>query len=193
MKPTARDLIGAARRQEASDGRRAGGLPAGLRVRVARGIGAPRLAAIGLGAVGSSVYFVLGVVAKRSLGLTPIVFVVATAFFAITTMTYLEGTSVHQERGGSSAFARYAFDELVSFIAGWAVLLDYLIVMAIGSFAVSHYLGAFWGKADNFPFGDLVATGVEPIRSPCGSSLCRRGPQPRRRDYARAGAITRVP
>ncbi|TMM10432.1 MAG: amino acid permease [Actinobacteria bacterium] len=160
MKPTARDLIGAARRQEASDGRRAGGLPAGLRVRVARGIGAPRLAAIGLGAVGSSVYFVLGVVAKRSLGLTPIVFVVATAFFAITTMTYLEGTSVHQERGGSSAFARYAFDELVSFIAGWAVLLDYLIVMAIGSFAVSHYLGAFWGKADNFPFGDLVATGV---------------------------------
>jgi len=105
VKPTARDLIGAARRQEASDGRRAGGLPAGLRVRVARGIGAPRLAAIGLGAVGSSVYFVLGVVAKRSLGLTPIVFVVATAFFAITTLTYLEANSVHPERGGSSTFS----------------------------------------------------------------------------------------
>src|SRR5206468_9131812 len=110
-----------------------GNLQQGLRVRVARGVGAPRLAAIGLGAVGSSIYFVLGVVAKHALGLTPVVFLVATAFFAITTMTYLEANSVHPERGGSSTFSRYAFDELVSFAAGWAVLLAYLIVMAIGA------------------------------------------------------------
>ncbi len=143
------------------DGRpRAGHLQQGLRVRVARGVGAPRLAAIGLGAVGSSIYFVLGVVAKHSLGLTPLVFLIATAFFAITTMTYLEANSVHPERGGSSTFARYAFDELVSFVAGWAVLLDYLIVMAIGAFAVSRYLAAFWGEFRHFPLDDIVATGV---------------------------------
>ena len=62
-------------------------------------------------------------------------------------LTYVEGSSLHPERGGASTFARYAFNELWSFIAGWAILLDYLIVMAIGSFAVSHYLAAFWGRA----------------------------------------------
>ena len=48
-------------------------------------------------------------------------------------MTYVEGSSLHPERGGASTFARYAFDEFWSFVAGWAILLDYLIVMAIGA------------------------------------------------------------
>jgi APA family basic amino acid/polyamine antiporter len=68
-------------------------------------------------------------------------------------LTYVEGTSLHPERGGASTFARYAFNELWSFVAGWAIILDYLIVMAFGSFAVSHYLVPFWSHA-----GD---TGVE--------------------------------
>ena len=62
--------------------------------------------------------------------------------------TYVEGNSLHPERGGASTFARYAFDELWSFIAGWAILLDYLIVMAIGAVAISDYLAAFWGELD---------------------------------------------
>ena len=135
-----------------------GSLPQEARIRVARGLGAPRLAAIGLGAVGASTYFILGVVAKHALGLTPVVFLLATVFFVITTMTYLEGNSIHPERGGASTLARYAFDELWSFVAGWAVLLDYLIVMAIGGFVISQYLGAFWGDAAHFPANDVVAT-----------------------------------
>ena len=62
--------------------------------------------------------------------------------------TYVEGSSLHPERGGASTFARYAFDELWSFIAGWAILLDYLIVMAIGAVAISDYLAVFWGGLD---------------------------------------------
>ena len=92
-------------------------------------------------------YFVLGVVADDALGLTPLVFLLAGVFFAITMTTYVEGNSLHPERGGAATFARYAFNELWSFVAGWAMLLDYLIVMAIGAFAVSHYLAAFWGVA----------------------------------------------
>ena len=117
--------------------------------RIARGLGAPALFAIGLSAVGSSMYFALGVVAERALGLTPVVFLVAGLFFIVTMLTYVEGNSLHPERGGAATFARYAFDELWSFIAGWAILLDYLIVMAVGAFAVSHYLAAFWGYADD--------------------------------------------
>ncbi len=115
--------------------------------RIARGLGEPALFAIILSAVGSSIYFALGVVAGEAMGLTPLVFLGAGVFFVITMLTYVEGSSLHPERGGASTFARYAFNELWSFIAGWAILLDYLIVMAIGAFAVSHYLAAFWGGA----------------------------------------------
>jgi APA family basic amino acid/polyamine antiporter len=117
--------------------------------RFARGLGEPALFAVALSAVGSSVYFVLGVVAGHALGLTPVAFVAAGIFFVFTMLTYVEGNSLHPERGGASTFSRYAFNELVSFIAGWAIILDYLIVMAFGAFAVSHYLSAFWGHADD--------------------------------------------
>jgi APA family basic amino acid/polyamine antiporter len=117
--------------------------------RIARGLGEPALFAIALSAVGSSIYVVLGVVAGKALGATPFVFLGAGIFFCLTTMSYLEGSSLHPERGGASVFARYAFDELWSFIAGWAIILDYLIVMAFGALSVPHYLSAFWGGAND--------------------------------------------
>ncbi|MDQ3719772.1 MAG: universal stress protein [Actinomycetota bacterium] len=115
--------------------------------RFSRSLGEPALFAVVLSAVGSSIYFVLGVVAGEALGLTPVVFLLAALLFVLTMATYVEGTSLHPERGGASTFARYAFNELVSFVAGWAILLDYLIVMAIAALAVPHYLTAFWGPA----------------------------------------------
>ena len=105
-------------------------------------------------------YFALGLVAGDALGLTPVVFLVAGLFFVVTMMTYVEGSSLHIERGGASSLARYAFDELWSFIAGWAILLDYVIVMAIGAFAVPHYLAAFWGGANNGGVELLIAGAV---------------------------------
>ena len=115
--------------------------------RIARALGARALFAIGLSAVGSSIYFALGLVAGDALGLAPLAFLIAGVFFVITMMTYIEGNSLHPERGGASTFARYAFNELWSFVAGWAILLDYVIVMAIAAFAIPHYLAAFWGVA----------------------------------------------
>jgi APA family basic amino acid/polyamine antiporter len=113
-----------------------------------RGMGALGLFAIGLTAVGASIYFSLGVVAGNALGLTPLAFLLAGVFFVLTMMTYVEGGVLHQERGGASSLARYAFNELWSFIAGWAILLDYLIVIAISVFSISHYLTVVWGGAD---------------------------------------------
>jgi basic amino acid/polyamine antiporter, APA family len=118
-------------------------------VKPRRGFGVPAIFAIALGAAGSSVYFILGVVAGYSLGLTPVVFLLAALFFVITMMTYVEGNALHPERGGASTFARYAFNELLSFVAGWAILLDYLLVTAMGSFAIAHYLAAFYGGLDD--------------------------------------------
>jgi APA family basic amino acid/polyamine antiporter len=134
--------------------------PEAAESRIARGLGEPALFAIALSAVGSSVYVVLGVVAGKALGMTPFVFLGAGLFFCLTTMSYLEGSSLHPERGGASVFARYAFDELWSFIAGWAIILDYLIVMAFGALSVPHYLSAFWGGANDGIVQLLIAGAV---------------------------------
>ncbi|MEA2496486.1 MAG: basic amino acid/polyamine antiporter, family, partial [Thermoleophilaceae bacterium] len=79
----------------------------------ARGMGALALFAIGLTAVGASIYFSLGVVAGNALGLTPVAYLLACVFFVLTMMTYVEGGVLHQERGGASSLARYAFNELL--------------------------------------------------------------------------------
>jgi basic amino acid/polyamine antiporter, APA family len=116
---------------------------------IARGLGEPALFAIILSAVVAGLFMTLGVVAGDALGLTPVVFLVAALFLVITMATYVEGSSLHPERGGASSFARYAFDEFWSFVAGWAILLDYLIVMAIGAVAITDYLAVFWQDIDD--------------------------------------------
>jgi basic amino acid/polyamine antiporter, APA family len=107
-------------------------------------LGSPILFAIVYTSLASAVFFSLGVVADHAVGLTPVVFLIAAVMFGLTAMTYLEGASLHQEPGGSTVFARYAFNELVSFIAGWAILLDYVILIAITAYATTQYLRVFW-------------------------------------------------
>jgi APA family basic amino acid/polyamine antiporter len=114
-------------------------------------IGIPWLFAVGYLAVGFSLYFSLGIVAERGLGLTPLIFLGAGVMFVLTTFTYTEGGAMYAERGGSNTFARYAFNELISFVAGWAVLIDYIIIVAIAAITVPHYLTPIapeFGEAD---------------------------------------------
>ena len=136
------------------------GLLSGLRLFASERLAGRALFAVSVSALGSSIYFSLGVVAGEALGLTPLAFMVAGALFVITMMTYLEVSSLHVERGGASMFARYAFNELWSFVAGWAIVLDYLIVMAIAAFSVSHYLAAFWAGAGRPGFELAIAAAV---------------------------------
>lgn len=103
-------------------------------------LGVPFLYTAAASAVGFSVYFSIGVVADFGLGLTPLIFLVAGLMFALTTLTYVEVGAMYRERGGSSMFARHAFNELISFIAGWAILIDYAIVIAAAAITVPDYL-----------------------------------------------------
>ncbi|HXN38730.1 MAG TPA: amino acid permease [Solirubrobacteraceae bacterium] len=119
------------------------------RVIARRSIGSPILFTIIYSSLASAIYFSLGVIAGHALGLTPLVFLVAAVLFTLTAMTYVEGASLHQDRAGSTVFARYAFNELVSFIAGWAILLDYIILIAITAYSATQYLKTFWS-----PLGD---------------------------------------
>src|ERR671927_191024 len=108
------------------------------------------------GNVGSSIYYALGVVALYALGLTPVTFMIAGLIFVCTAASYTEATVMYPEAGGSSSFARHAFNELVSFFAAWAQMLNYIITIAISAFFVPHYLSIFWEPLKQNPWDIVV-------------------------------------
>ena len=123
-------------------------------------LGTNALFATAYGNVGSSIYYALGVVTVFALGLTPIVFIIAGLIFACTAATYAEGTVRFPEAGGSSSFARHAFNELVSFEAAWAQMLNYIATIAVSSFFVPHYLSVFWPPLRQNPWDIVVGIAV---------------------------------
>ena len=122
-----------------------------------RVLGANALFSTAYGNVGSSIYYALGLVASFALGLTPIVFIITGFFFFCTAATYAEATTMYPEAGGSSSFARRAFNEFWSFVAAWAQMLTYIATIAISAFFVPHYIGGlFWEPLRSSP-GDIIA------------------------------------
>ncbi len=121
-----------------------------------RVLGVNALFSTAYGNVGSSIYYALGLVASLALGLTPIVFIIAGFVFFLTAASYSEATSMYPEAGGSSSFARRAFNEFWSFFAAWGQMLNYTITIAISAFFVPHYIGGlFWEPLRTSP-GDII-------------------------------------
>ena len=120
-----------------------------------RVLGTGALFSTAYGNVGSSIYYALGLVAVYALGMTPLVFLISGLIFAATAATYAEATSMYPEAGGSSSFARHAFNEFWSFFAAWGQMLNYIITCAISAFFVPHYLGVFWEPLRSSP-GDII-------------------------------------
>src|SRR5215210_7572454 len=127
-----------------------------------RVLGANALFSTAYGNVGSSIYYALGLVASFALGLTPIVFIITGFFFFCTAASYAEATTMYPEAGGSSSFARRAFNEFWSFFAAWAGMLTYTVTIAISAFFVPHYIGGVFEFADALRSspGDIVAAVV---------------------------------
>src|SRR3569623_349451 len=122
-----------------------------------RVLGVNALFATAYGTAGSSIYFALGLVASFALGLTPLVFGITGVFFYMTAATYAEATTMYPEAGGSSSFARRAFNEFWSFFAAWGQMLNYTITVAISAFFVPHYIGGLvWDGLRHSP-GDIIA------------------------------------
>jgi len=121
-----------------------------------RVLGVNALFSTAYGNVGSSIYYALGLVASYALGLTPIVFVLTGVIFYLTAATYAEATAMYPEAGGSSSFARHAFNEFWSFFAAWAQMLNYTITIAISAFFVPHYLGGLFFPALKHGPGDII-------------------------------------
>jgi basic amino acid/polyamine antiporter, APA family len=124
-----------------------------------RVLGTGALFSTAYGNVGSSIYYALGLVAIYAAGMTPVVFVIAGLIFAATAATYAEATTMFPEAGGSSSFARRAFNEFWSFFAAWGQMLTYIITIAISAFFVPHYLGVFWESPADI-FGGIIVVAL---------------------------------
>jgi basic amino acid/polyamine antiporter, APA family len=120
-----------------------------------RVLGTGALFSTAYGNVGSSIYYALGLVAVFALGLTPVVFLIAGLIFICTAATYTEATTMYPEAGGSSSFARQAFNEFWSALTAWGQMLNYIITVAISAFFLPHYLGVLWEPLLTAP-GDIL-------------------------------------
>jgi basic amino acid/polyamine antiporter, APA family len=120
-----------------------------------RVLGTGALFSTAYGNVGSSIYYALGLVAVFALGLTPVVFLIAGLIFICTAASYTEATTMFPEAGGSSSFARRAFNEFWSALTAWGQMLNYIITVAISAFFLPHYLGVVWEPLLTSP-GDIL-------------------------------------
>lgn len=127
-----------------------------------RVLDAPALFSVAYGEIASSLYFALGIVAAHALGFTPLVLLVGGVFFLIVSLSYAEGTAAIPEVGGAATFVRRAFNDLLGFMTGWALFLDYLIVIALSTLFLPHYLGTALGVASlrESPWDLIVAVSV---------------------------------
>lgn len=126
-----------------------------------RVLGVPALYSAGYGNVGSSIYYALGVVALVAMGATPVALGIAGVLFVFTVLTYAEGSAMFPEAGGSASFARHAFNDLVGFIAGWALMLSYIVTIAISAFSIPPYMGHFYAPLKTDPIlGTSVSMGI---------------------------------
>src|SRR5690348_7989016 len=130
--------------------------------RLQRALDAPELASVAYGEIASSIYFALGIIALHALGFTPLVLGVMGLLFLLVAFSYAEGTASIRETGGAATFVRVAFNDFAGFLTGWALFLDYLIVIALSALFVPHYLGIGLGirSIARHPGDVIVATVV---------------------------------
>jgi APA family basic amino acid/polyamine antiporter len=105
-----------------------------------RELDARSIFSVAYGEIASSIYFALGIVVAHALGLAPLVLLAMGALFLIVAASYAEGATMVEETGGAATFVRKAFNDLAGFVTGWALFLDYLIVIALSALFMPHYL-----------------------------------------------------
>ena len=146
-----------------------------------RVLDAPALFSVAYGEVASSIYVALGIIALHALGLTPEVLALVGALFLVVSLSYAEGTTAIPETGGAATFVRRAFNDLAGFLTGWALFLDYLIVIALSALFMPHYLGAAFhaGSLEHNPWdvvvGVFVIMGIAAVRLVRRSAFYRYG------------------
>jgi APA family basic amino acid/polyamine antiporter len=104
---------------------------------------------MGYADVGADIYVALGLVAFYAAGASPIAFAIASITYICTGFAYGELATAYPYAGGAHVYTMKAMNDLAGFIAGWAVMLDYTVDLALFSLATAGYLSFFipWIKS----------------------------------------------
>ncbi len=100
--------------------------------------------AMGYADVGADLYVAIGLVAFYAAGASPIAFAIASITYVCTGLAYAELATAYPYAGGAHVYSMKAFNDLIGFIAGWAVMLDYTVDIALFSLASAGYLSFFF-------------------------------------------------
>ena len=99
---------------------------------------------MGFADVGADIFLALGLIAAYAHGLMPLAILAASVVYVCSGFAYAELASAMPVSGGSSAFGKKAFGDLAGFIAGWGLMLDYTIDIALFAVASAGYLSFFF-------------------------------------------------
>jgi basic amino acid/polyamine antiporter, APA family len=93
--------------------------------------------------VGADIYTALGIVALAALGLTPVAFLFAGTVYALVGLCYAELASAYPVAGGGQFFTLRGLGDVWGFLAGAALLLDYVIDISLFTVIAFGYLNFF--------------------------------------------------
>src|SRR5712691_8240060 len=116
--------------------------------------------------VGADVYVALGIVMAAAQGATNVAFLFAGLVYVMVGLAYTELAAAYPMAGGGQFYVLRGLGDLMGFVAGWAVLLDFTIDIALFALASAGYINFFVpalnGHVDVNLLG-LHLSGVQPI------------------------------
>ncbi|HEV2038342.1 MAG TPA: APC family permease [Candidatus Eremiobacteraceae bacterium] len=90
--------------------------------------------------VGADIYVALGVVIGIAAGAANVAFAFAGLVYVCIGLAYTELSSAYPVAGGGQFFAMRALGDFIGFVAGWAVLLDFTIDIALFAWFTIGYI-----------------------------------------------------
>jgi APA family basic amino acid/polyamine antiporter len=99
--------------------------------------------------VGADIYTALGIVALAAAGFTPLAFLAAGSVYALVGLCYAELASAYPVAGGGQYFTLRGIGDAFGFLAGSALLLDYIIDISLFTVIAFGYLNYFLPMAQS--------------------------------------------
>lgn len=110
--------------------------------------------------VGADIYVALGLVVAAAQGLSNVAFLVAGLIYVTVGLAYTELSAMYPLAGGGQLFVLRGLGDIWGFAAGWAVLLDFTIDIALFALFSAGYFDHFFPNLSRPPWIILQAAGL---------------------------------
>src|SRR3990170_7711097 len=112
--------------------------------RLHRSLGWPHLIALGVGAiVGTGILTLTGVGAAKAGPAVLLSFAIAGIICAAAALAYAEMATMYPAAGSAYTYTYVVFGELIAWIVGWSLILEYSLVVSAVAVGWSGYAAGF--------------------------------------------------